>query len=218
MNKKKKVMKIEPPKIFPSELPIFKLPVNIQSHDIFEMGMIQDCAIEHQQVNKVIFDKMIFKNVTFTKITLTEVELTDVIFEKCDLSNVDFSEAVIHRTEFIECKMIGTNLTGVTLRNVLFDSCLADYATFRFSNAKQMIIQDSFLRNADFCYSKLQKFQLFRSNIDQAQLSGTELDGIDLSDCEFNGLGVGLEDLKGCIISREQAYIFANLIGLIIND
>jgi uncharacterized protein YjbI with pentapeptide repeats len=216
MTKKKKIMKIEPPKI-PSELPVFIL-LDIHSNDFFEMGMIQDCVVKNQKANKVIFDKIIFKNTTFTGTSLTGVELTDVIFEKCDLSNVDFSNAIIHRTEFKECKMIGINLTGVTLRNVLFDSCLADYATFRFSNTKQVIIQDSFLCKTDFCYSKLQKIELYRSNIDQAQLSGIKLDGIDLSTCEFNGLGVEVEDLKGCIISREQAYIFANLFGLIVNE
>ncbi len=54
--------------------------------------------------------------------------------------------------------------------------------------------------------------------MDQAQLSGTKLDGIDLSDCEFDGLGVTLEDLKGCTISREQAYIFAKMFGLIVKE
>ncbi|WP_260982253.1 hypothetical protein [Paenibacillus sp. 32O-W] len=54
--------------------------------------------------------------------------------------------------------------------------------------------------------------------MDQAQLSGTRLNGIDLSDCQFNGLGVGVEDLQGCIITREQAYLFASLFGLIVKE
>lgn len=182
------------------------------------MGMIVDCVIEDQEANKVTFDKIIFKNVTFTESTLTGVELTDVIFEQCDLSNVDFSDAIIHRTEFKDCKMIGTNLSSGTLRNVLFDSCIADYATFRYANTKQVFIQDSSLCKTDFSFSKSQKIELFRSNIDLAQFSGTELDGIDLSDCEFNGLGVDVTNLQGCTISREQAYIFANLFRLIVKE
>lgn len=216
MNKKKKMMKIETPRI-PSELPV-TMRQDIQSNDFLEMEMIQDCEIENSKANKVIFDKIIFRNVTFTETAFTSAELTDVIFEKCDLSNVDFSDAVIHRTEFKDCKMIGINLSGTTLRNILFDNCLADYAAFRFANIKQVIIQDSFLSKADFSYCKLQKFEFSRCTIDQVQFSGTELNGIDLSDCSFSGLGVFVENLKGCIISREQAYIFANLFGLIINE
>lgn len=209
-------MKIEPPKI-PSELAIIKI-MDVDSNGSFDMGTIQDCVIENLEANKTIFDQIIFKNVTFTETALTGVELTDVIFEKCDLSNVNFSGAIIHRTEFKECKMIGIDLTDATLRNVLFDHCVADYATFRFTNTKQVIVQDSTLCKADFYHSKLNKIELYRSNIDQAQFSGTELNGIDLSDCEFNGLGVEVENLKGCIISREQAYVFVNLFGLIVNE
>ena len=88
----------------------------------------------------------------------------------------------------------------------------------RFSNAKQVIIQDSSLYKTDFSSSKIQKIEFYRSNIDQAQLSNTNLDGIDLSDCEFDGLGVAVEDLKGCIISCEQSYIFAKMFGLIVNE
>ncbi|TDF95922.1 pentapeptide repeat-containing protein [Paenibacillus piri] len=216
MNKKKTMLKIESPMI-PSELPALML-LDLQLNGHFEMGMVQDCIVEHQTNHKVTFDKIIFKNVTFTEATLSGVELTDIIFEKCDLSNADLSDAVIHRTEFKECKMIGINMTGATLRNVLLDRCMADYATVRFSNAKQFLIQDSSLRQSDFCYSKLHKFELYRSNIDQALFAGTELNGIDLSDCEFNGLGVDVESLKGCIISREQAYTFAALFGLIVKD
>jgi len=217
MNKKKKSMKIESPKIIPGELSVFT-QLDVQSNDFFEMGTIQDCVIENQNANKVTFDKFSFKNVTFTETALTGVEFTDVIFERCDLSNIDFSDAIIHRTKFLECKMIGINLSGATLRNVLFDRCLGDYATFRFSNTKQVIVQDSSFYKTDFISSKLHKIDLSRTNIDQSQWSGTKLDGIDLSDCEFNGLGAAVEDLKGCIISREQAYVFATMFGLIVNE
>jgi len=213
----KKIVKIEPPKLFLNDLPVFK-QLTIQSDDFFEMRMIEDCVIENQTAHKVTFEKIIFKNVTFTETILRGAEFTDVIFERCDLSNVDFTDAIIHRTKFNECKMIGINFASVTLRNVEMTSCIADYASFKLSNIKQTIIQDSSLRKTDFSNSKIQKFHLFSANIDQAQLSGTKLEGIDLSDCEFDGLGVTVEDLKGCIISREQTYIFAKLFGLIVNE
>ena len=55
-------------------------------------------------------------------------------------------------------------------------------------------------------------------NLDAVQLSATKLEGMDLSNCEFTVLGVGIEDIKGCTISKEQASVFANLFGLIVKE
>ncbi|MFF2889398.1 pentapeptide repeat-containing protein [Paenibacillus sp. NPDC057967] len=213
---KKKTMKIETP-ILPAELPIQPKP-DLTVQDFVEMGIIQDCSFDERDIDRVTFEKIIFRNVTFADTSWARMELTDVIFEKCDFSNADWTDAVLHRTEFRDCKMIGMQLTGATIRNVLIDNALADYASLRVSNTKQFIIQDSSLSRADFCFAKLQKTELSRCNIDRAQFSGTPLSGMDLSDCEFNGLSVNIEDLKGCMISREQAYVFAALFGLIVNE
>lgn len=213
---KKKPMKIEAP-ILPADLTIQPKP-DLTVQDFVDMCIIQDCVFDERDVDRVAFEKIIFRNVTFADTSWSRMELTDIIFEKCDLSNADWTDAVIHRTEFRDCKMIGMQLTGATIRNVLIDNALADYASLRVSNTKQLVIQDSSLSRADLCFAKLQKTELTRCNIDRAQFSGTPLGGMDLSDCEFNGLSVNVEDLKGCIISREQAYVFAALFGLVLNE
>jgi len=216
MNTGRKMMKLESPKLLYSDLLNLALS-HIQSRDMFEVGMIQDTVIEHQHANKVIFDKIVFKNVTFLESSLTGIELTDVIFENCDLSNIDFSNAIIHRTQFKECKMIGINLTDATLRNVLFEHCLADYATFRLSNSKAVVFAASSLLGSDFCFCTFNKVELHGVELDQAQFTATKLKGVDLSDSQFGSLGVDVDQIKGCIISREQAYVFAGLLGLIVN-
>ena len=98
------IPKIETPKI-PKEIPAITLPnEEMQPEDSFHTGLISDCIIDNQSAYKVAFDKVIFRNVTFTRISMKDIELTDVIFEKCDLSNVDFGEATIHRTELETAK------------------------------------------------------------------------------------------------------------------
>jgi uncharacterized protein YjbI with pentapeptide repeats len=216
--KKVKKAQTEPPKL-PVDLPELELNFElIQNHDHFESGIVHDCIIEGLQASKVSVDRVLFHNVTFTETSLRAVELTDVLFEKCDLSNVSFHDAAIHRTEFRNCKMIGFDLTGATLRNVRFHQCLGDYATFRFTNLKQCILENCSLQSADFYSSTLNKVQLWSSNIDKAEFTSTKLEGMDLSNCEFTGLGVGIDELQGCIISRGQASIFAELFGLVIKE
>lgn len=114
--------------------------------------------------------------------------------------------------------MVGIDLTEATLRNVLFHNCIGDFANFRYANFKQALFEESSLRSADFYSATLQKVYMQRCNLDAVQLSAVKLEGMDLSNCDFTVLGVGIEDIKGCTISKEQASVFANLFGLIVKE
>lgn len=222
MDKKKQKNTVVSPPRLPKELEqLDKLDFTdreIYTEELFQIGIVENEVIGHQAAERVCFDQVIFKNVTFEQFSLHKLELTDVIFEKCDLSNIDLSDAIMHRVEMNDCKMLGLNLLGSTLRNVLFHNCSADFATFRFANCKQVKFEHSSLCNADFYRSELTKVELCESNLDQAQMSGTKLAGIDLSTCRFNGLGATLEDLQGCMISPEQAVVLSRTFGLIIKE
>ena len=212
-----KSIKLDEPRLSMAEHSM-TLPAEITDRTFFEFGIIENCTIEQQEAHRVRFDQVIFRNVVFTDTALAGIELTDVRFEHCDLSNVDFNDAVIHRTVFYNCKMIGIQLAGSTLRNVRIEQCLADYANFRYTNAKQMIIEHSQLKRADFGNATLKNIELVQLHMDQSYWSGTPLGGIDLSDWEFYSLEVNAEDLRGCTIASEQAYIFAALLGLKLKD
>lgn len=66
--------------------------------------------------------------------------------------------------------------------------------------------------------STLLNVEFSDSNLEKMQLSGSKLAGIDLSSCEFNQIGVTKEDVKGCIVSTQQAIAFARVFGLIVNE
>ncbi|MCM3748624.1 pentapeptide repeat-containing protein [Paenibacillus pasadenensis] len=216
MSEGRKRLKLETPRL-PGELSELTLPAAFGTREMFESGLVEEQRIEELEASRVVFDGVKFRHVTFSSVKLQEIELTDVVFEKCDLSNVDLSGAVIHRAEFRSCKMLGVDLSDCTLRNILFEDCLLDYANFRASTAKGIVYADSSMNSSDFGMSKLSKTEFHRCKLDRAQL-GTELKGIDLSDCEFNSLAARPEDLRGCIISREQAFIVAGIFGLVVKE
>lgn len=213
-----KKVKIEAPKL-PSTLDALDVPDYewADEHEISD-SIIKDCSIQNQSAYKACFDRVVFNNVVFRATSLRKAEFTDVRFENCDLSNIELSEVVLHRVSFHNCKMLGMDITGSTLRNVLFEQCAGDYAVMRFSNAKNVKFVKSSLAKADMSNMTLASFYLNEVNIDQAQLSLTKLGGIDISSCEFNGLGASLEELRRCIISPAQAITFATLFGLVVND
>ncbi|TKH44719.1 bTB/POZ domain-containing protein KCTD9 [Paenibacillus terrae] len=209
-------IKIELPKI-PSDLPVLTDEMySLRSKDEFNMGSVEDMTMDNVEATRVSFEKMIFKNVTIMESSLPESEWTDVIFDKCDLSNINFSGSFIHRVEFRNCKLLGTDFSRSRLQNVRFVDCLGDYSLFRFANLKQVGFEDCSLISADLYHMTLQKIFFTRCNMDQAMLSGSRLKGVDLSDCEFDGLQVDIEDLDGCIISPHQASSFVGLLGLVI--
>ncbi len=86
------------------------------------------------------------------------------------------------------------------------------------ANFKQIVFQECSLLSADFYESTLQKVYFDNCQLDRAQFTGVKLAGIDLSSCEFTSLGVSIEDLRGCIISRGQASVFVSLFGLILKE
>ena len=54
--------------------------------------------------------------------------------------------------------------------------------------------------------------------MDNVNLSETDLKGIDLSDSTYERIEVSLPKLAGCIVSREQAIGFAQVLGLTVNE
>lgn len=125
---------------------------------------------------------------------------------------------ILHRVVFHNCKLLGMDITGSTLRNVRFGQCYADYAVLRFSNFKGVSFEKCSLAKADMSNMTLANLYFTETKLDQAQLSQTKLRGIDLSDCQFDGLGVTLEDVRGCIISPAQAVVFAVKLGFVVNN
>ncbi|WP_449591360.1 pentapeptide repeat-containing protein [Paenibacillus roseipurpureus] len=71
---------------------------------------------------------------------------------------------------------------------------------------------------SDFYEATLQKVYYDECQLDQSQFTGAKLEGIDLSTCEFTSLGVSIEDLRGCIISRAQASVFVSLFGITLKE
>ena len=101
MNTKKDIVKVAKPKLMR-----FMEEINSEAIDIedeYEMNNISfsDCEIRTKTADKLKVDGVIFSKMDFKDIFLKSLELTDVRFENCDLSNADFSGAVIHRAELI---------------------------------------------------------------------------------------------------------------------
>lgn len=181
-------------------------------------GVIRDCTIESDDLEKLEISQVVFKNVVFLNVSFTRMVLTDVIFENCDLSNADFMEANMQRVEFRESKMIGINLADSHFHHVLFDNCMLHLGAFGYSRFKQAKFSGCMMQQVDCYECTFAKVGFDTCDLDEANFHQTDLNGIDLSTSRFLRLTVSVDDLRGCTISAEQAIGFATMLGLIIKE
>ncbi|WP_020615088.1 pentapeptide repeat-containing protein [Paenibacillus daejeonensis] len=187
-----------------------------------EDGYVDKGSISHERLEarlqgKMTIDSFHFRHVDATAYRVDESEWVDVIFEHCDLSNLDLSNAIMHRVLFRDCKLMGLELSEATLRQVSFENCDMRYMNMRYADLKRVSFDQCAMMNADAYQASFQEVSITRSNVDQIQLTGVKLAGLDLSSCEFDAIDAEPGDLRGCKISPAQAIAFAPLLGLIVD-
>jgi uncharacterized protein YjbI with pentapeptide repeats len=218
MKKAKKSVKILSPRIYEDALTIESIEGFFEDEDQICMKLISNCIIEDQSAEKVNFKQVIFRDVTFKNISFSRADIEDVRFENCDLSNVDLSGSLMHRVEFIDCKVLGSNLSEASLQNVVMNKCNARYVNLVFSRCKKFRIEESELSFADFRWSEFTDANFVNTNLQESQLAGTKLEGVDLSMCDIEGICVTPEDIRGAIVSSLQAISLSKLLGIVIKE
>jgi len=218
MKKEKKEFVIQKPRI-PDCLALSNgIAESFRDEDIFCCKLFENCSIEGENAEKVSFKQVLFRNVDFKRTAFARVEFEDVRFENCDLSNMELGGAIIHRVEFDNCKMVGLKLSGAAIHNTAMDKCNCKYSNLRFSFCKRFEARDSILDSSDFQGSEMVDVRYEDTSMRHCQMSGTSLCGIDISTCAIEGIGIRMEDMKGAVVSPEQAVMFAAMMGLSVKD
>ena len=198
----------------PTELKTVKPAEPPRDDDSYSDCLIERCGFPGP-ARRLSITRARLRNVRFGA-ALPAAELEDVIFDSCDLSNVDFSDAILLRTVFMNCRMTGVNFGGAVLRDTALENSMAEYANFRFARLDRVSFTGCGCANADFGEASFDRVRLERTDLRQAQMSGTCLTDIDFTSCEIDGLGARPENLRGAIFSADQAVTAAKIIGITI--
>ncbi|MDR7072436.1 pentapeptide repeat-containing protein [Fictibacillus barbaricus] len=211
---KKKTRTINKPDL-PENLEILEID-EVVNGSSYEMGRLES-AIGTANAKNVRFSEVYVKGVNFEQTQLPFSTWIDVIFEKCDLSNVKLNGARFNRVEFRECKMAGTDFDDSVMHDVQFIDCQAPYSLFNLTELRDVKFDHCLLKEANFIESTLENVQLGNSTIQEVQFSDTALKNVDLSSCQFTFIHVKEDDLRGAIISPEQAITLIEVFGLEVN-
>ena len=182
----------------------------------------QDLDLSHRELESAQFERCRFTGSGFAGSPLRDVGFADV-----EMTSVDLSNSTARDVSMLRASISGSQLTGMRwvecgFRDVLFEDCRADLASFRFSVFKPTVVfRACNLREANFQSADLRGVRFEQCDLTGAQFSNARLDGTRFADCVLAGLG-GVTSLKGAIIKSSDAmallYSLTAAMGITIED
>lgn len=145
----------------------------------------------------------------------------DCTFVGCDFSNATLLEAYFSRSRFVDCKLEGAQLAQAQFKSCTLSGCQCRYVNLGEATLEGVTLVDCDLSEAFLSALRLRRrTRLTRCDLMRADLFRTPLKGLDLTTCNIAGIAVGerRDELRGAIISAEQAVDVAALLGLRIAD
>lgn len=211
-------MAIESPRISkPQSLP--RTPIDQLQHDETYTNMRwHHQVLVAQAAEYPAFSRLLMEGVQLSATRLTAPNFADVRLQTCDLANVIWPQAIVHRTEFVDCRLVGFQGSEAHFQNVLFRSSVANHTRWRFATFKHVRFEECDLSGADFQGADLSGVVFWRCNLTNVEMSGATLKSADLRGSDITDLRVGTAEVPGAIVDHAQAAYMASLLGLVIKS
>ncbi|WP_017595210.1 pentapeptide repeat-containing protein [Nocardiopsis potens] len=152
---------------------------------------------------------------------LLRADVSDTEFRGADLAGARFPDGAFSTTAFLRSRLTGAAWTECGLREVLFEGCKADLASFRFSRFVRVVFRDCDLREANFQRADLRGARFEGCRLEAAQFSGASMAGTRFTGCELHGIG-GAAALDGAVVGGSDAQsllrVFAAALGVTVED
>ncbi|WP_394832934.1 pentapeptide repeat-containing protein [Pendulispora rubella] len=182
-------------------------------------SLLESCDLANQRGDYIRFDGVRVVGGAMNDTKLTRVSWLDVVCERCTLSMIDWPAAKLTRVEFQGCRMTGGKLGEGELDDVRFAECHLDFASFARARFRQVVFERCRIAEADFNQADLTGTTFIDCELHGADFTRAKLDGADVSRSTLGELRVDARDLRGLVVSREQAAALSrSLLGLVIQD
>ncbi len=158
---------------------------------------------------------------SLVRVNLAKASFYDCTLTQCDFSNAVLSEAFFSRTRLVGCKLEGAQLNGAILRSSRFVDCMCRYLNLGEAKLEGAVLERCDLREAFLSEVRLRrKTKLQDCDFTRADFFRASLRGVDISSCTLTGIGVSTDrsELRGAVVSVEQAPELAALLGVRFTD
>lgn len=174
----------------------------------------QDEELE-EDYKQLEFYECKFSNITIHK-TMSSCLFADVIFDHCDFSNACFESSVFRRCIFRNCRMTGIDLSSCSFTDVKIQHSQCMLINLNATKWNRCEWNQSIFKDGSLGFVQLKNVNVLECDFSDCEINQTPLKGIDLSTSKINDIAILPENLKGVIVSEEQAIALASLLGIIV--
>ncbi|KAF1297318.1 hypothetical protein BAU15_11240 [Enterococcus sp. JM4C] len=190
----------------------------LEDEAFFQGLKLDDADYSYDSCNNLVIRESHLKRLTMQRTKLERFECSNVIFEKCDLSNLEWLAASFQQCLFKQCKLIGTNFADSYLRDCQFDDCLGTLSSFSNTNLKAVSFTNCNLTDTEFVEVTWRNLTLEKSQLTGSSWFHTKLNKLNLSSNYFEKIALSQDLMRGLVVNQEQAIIIAMGMGLVIED
>ncbi|RBQ20865.1 pentapeptide repeat-containing protein [Spongiactinospora rosea] len=198
----------------------------LPEHDLEDDGgyrslEFRNLDLSARRVEGADFEGCRFVGAKLAGVRMRQGGFSDVELLQCDVSNLKAGVSGMHRTLVRGSRLTGTAWTESTFRDVVFDTCRAELAGFRFSTFKNVVFRDCTLTEADFQNAELAHVRFEGCDLSGAEFSNARMNQTRFSDCVLLGIR-GVSSFRGATIGGRDAqglvYALAGAMGITIED
>ncbi len=140
--------------------------------------------------------------------------LRDTTLETCDLRNTALMDLQASRVVIRDCQLLGVDVSGATLRDLVCINCQIRLGRAFGAKFERCWFENCDLREAEFEESRFERVSFRGCDLRQARLLRSPLRHVDFRGSRVEGIAVGPEELRGAVITPDQADVFAAAMGL----
>jgi len=223
MNKRSKPQKKgNPQEPWQPELPdefdnrLTELPEPIDDDADYTGFALADATFDEMAATGISFREIHFQQCAMARTTFHRPEFADIRLDSCSLASADWEKGSLSRIEINDCGMVGFRLFDATADDLLVRGSNCEMAYFWKTRFHRARFERCMLRRASFEGCDLSGIVFSECDLSGADFRGTKLAGTDFRGSRINGINVGILDLRGAIISPDQAAELVGLLGVVI--
>ncbi len=175
----------------------------LQPGFVYEDEFIADAAFVDQECAGGVFEacRLLRVDLSGTKLRRLRIEHSEL--ENVEASGADWLAARIAQTTIRDSRLLGIQLGDAELREVTFENCRLDMASFRGADASELELRDCVLSECELNGAKIRSSRFSGCDFADADFTQVKLDGVDLRGSRLS-IARGYSDLRGAIVDGVQ--------------
>ncbi|GAB5496656.1 MAG: hypothetical protein Phyf2KO_17360 [Phycisphaerales bacterium] len=138
----------------------------------------------------------------------------DTTLDTCDLRNTVLMDLQASRVVLRDCQLLGVDVSGAALRDLVCINCQIKLGRGFGARFERCWFESCDLRETEFEESRFERVAFRGCDLRQARLLRSPLRQVDFRGSRVEGIAVGPDELRGAVITPDQAEIFAAAMGL----